>query len=84
MATFYITKWALTRGLLKVECSIYESNGGTSYATNKEERVFVRIGMDAFEDESKAKIRMRSLIDAKLKTLETSRKKLTKLREALA
>lgn len=82
--TFYITKWALTRGILKRDCELYTSPGSvTKYATKRDENIFCRIGKDAFLDERAAQTRVSRLIDDKIKSLERTKTKLLKIKTEL-
>jgi hypothetical protein len=76
--TFYITKWALTKGIIVAhDCKNHEgyaSRGRYGEGTY----VFVKIGKDAFATEAEARARVRSLINAKLKSLDKQRNELQK------
>jgi histidinol phosphatase-like PHP family hydrolase len=59
----YVTKYWSTRGIIKVEASVYVSDRGVRYAAAS--GIFVKIGTDAFE----------SLTDALLKVKKAAKRK---------
>ena len=73
--TFWITAYALTKGILRVD-GMEETGGYARGPYGKHGMLFKRIGKDAFRTEKEAKARMRELIKAKLANLEKERKKL--------
>ena len=80
MKTFYITKWAFTKGIIVRDCDIFEE-GTKQYATSN--KIFVLIDKDAFESEQSARFRVIDLINAKLKSLDKAKIKLLKLKQTL-
>lgn len=74
--TFYVTKWALTMGIVQVEGE--KSNGG-KYMDSGDGKVFARIGMDAFEDLEAARTNVRQRVLRKVASLNRQLKELQEL-----
>ena len=70
MTTYYITKWALTKGILTVE----DPDFFEGYLTDHR-GLFVG-DKDYFDNLDAAQARVKSLAEAKLRTLEKSTKKM--------
>ena len=76
--TFWVTKFALTKGLEKMDCVVTEDGQyATQYAGSY--RLFAKIGVDAHRSELAARIRVIDMISAQLKSLEKRKLKLEKL-----
>jgi hypothetical protein len=76
MATFYVTKYALTAGILKVDAEVHRASSETHYASNPEKRLFLRIGKDAYVMEAEAQRKAQLMLTAKI---ASTRKLLAKL-----
>lgn len=78
--TFWITKYALTRGVFSVQARISKADT-CDYAVG-EEGLFCRIGRDAFESETEAIQDALDRARAKIVALQTQSKRLhTKIQE---
>jgi hypothetical protein len=80
--TFYITRRALTQGILKAEsCEVHE--GKWAYRPWPHYLPMLEIGKDAFRTEDEAKARVFELVQAKLKSLAKEKERLEALRNSV-
>jgi hypothetical protein len=70
MATFYVTRYALTAGILKVDAEVYRASSETHYASNPKKNIFALIGKDAFVMEADAQRKATLMLTAKIASTE--------------
>ena len=80
--TIWVTKWALTQGIIKAEGCQIEKGYGTRNM-GRADYLFVRMGTDAFESEAEAKANVLVKIRKRLKNLDKQRVKLKALQKSL-
>lgn len=77
--TFWITKYALTKGLFQEECEVVVSSPEVTYAKAKSLFCLCRIGRDAFENKEEAFVNAIKRARAKRIALSKQSAKLTDL-----
>jgi hypothetical protein len=76
MATFWITKHALTQGILKADGCEVDGKYVTRARYGRPDYLFEAIGKDAFPTEKEAKTRAIELAKAKLQAIERQEERL--------
>lgn len=85
IAVYYVTKYALTKGVLEVkgsDASVYVSDGGARYLdvrTKSGQQALWVPERDFFTDLESAAMRVHQMIENKLRSLERSMRKLQTL-----
>lgn len=89
--TYWITKWALTKGIIQDECDTSKDETDTGkvrqWASHRMGRdrahYWLRVGLDAFDNEADANRRVVEMIRAKLKSIDKQRAKYVGMLEEL-
>ena len=80
--TFWLTRWALTRGIIKADgCEVSKGNYATRDAGKwmSPDYVFCKIGVDAWPTQAEALAKALTMVEKKLKAVDKERNKLLNL-----